>query len=327
MQGSRPVLAVTLNPALDVTYEVDGVTWSDVNRPAATWTRPGGKGVNVARTLHAAGCPVVATGMLGGLTGQAVLSALEQAGVCADFGFIAGETRRTFVVLDARIGQTASFYEQGPQVDLVEFARFSAHYQSLLAGCAAVVLSGSLPPGLPPDAYGQLISMAAAAGVPSILDAGGQSLQHGVVAGPDIAKPNLTELEAWSGRPLRSGNGLVDPPAVAAAAAELRRAGAKSVVISLGAAGLIAMTSGRVWRARVPEPVPGNATGAGDAAAAGLALWLAGWLAESGWDGALRHAAALGAATVASPVAGEFSAEVYRRALAEVVVTSVEGEC
>ena len=326
MEGRRPVLTVTLNPALDVTYEVEGVNWSDVNRPAAAWTRPGGKGLNVARTLHAAGCPVVATGMLGGPTGQAVLSALERGGVPGAFCQIAGETRRTFVVVDSGTGQTASFYEHGPPVDLAEFARFSAQYESLLAGCAAVVLSGSLPPGVPPDAYGQLISMAVAAGVPSVLDAGGQSLRYGVSAGPDIAKPNLAELEAWSGRPLRSGNGLIDHSAVTSAAAGLRRAGAKSVVVSLGADGLVAMTPGRVWRARAPEPVAGNATGAGDAAAAGLALWLAGCLAESGWASALRHAAALGAATVASPVAGEFSAAVYQRALADIVVTSVEGE-
>jgi tagatose 6-phosphate kinase len=326
VEGRRPVLTVTLNPALDVTYEVEGVNWSDVNRPAAAWTRPGGKGLNVARTLHAAGCPVVATGMLGGPTGQAVRSALEQAGVPGAFCQIAGETRRTFVVVDSGTGQTASFYEQGPPVDLAEFARFSAQYKSLLDGCAAVVLSGSLPPGVPPDAYGQLISMAVAAGVPSVLDAGGQSLRYGVSAAPDIAKPNLAELEAWSGRPLRSGNGLVDHSAVTSAAAGLRRAGAKSVVVSLGADGLVAMTAGRVWRARAPEPVAGNATGAGDAAAAGLVLWLAGCLAESGWASALRHAAALGAATVASPVAGEFSAQVYQRALADIVVTSVEGE-
>ena len=88
---------------------------------------------------------------------------------------------------------------------------------------------------------------------------------------------------------------------------------------------MLAMTPSRVWRARTPEPLAGNATGAGDAVAAGLALWLAG-LAGSGWAGALRHAAALGAATVASPVAGEFSAAVYQRALAGIVVTSAEGE-
>jgi tagatose 6-phosphate kinase len=326
MDDSRPVLTVTLNPALDVTYEVGGVNWSGLNRPDATWARPGGKGLNVARTLHAAGCPVLATGLIGGPTGQGVLSALEQAGVTGAFGQIARETRRTFVVLDTSGGRTASFYEQGPQVDPSEFGSFRARYRSLLDGCAAVVLSGSVPPGVPPDAYGQLISMATAAGVPSVLDAGGQWLRHGEAARPDIAKPNLAELEAWSGRPLQAGNGVIDHPAVMAAAAGLRRAGAKSVVISLGPDGLIALTPDRVWRARMPEPVAGNATGAGDAAAAGLALWLTGRLPDCGWDGALRHAAALGAAAVASPVAGEFSAVVYQRALAEIVVTSEAGE-
>ena len=326
MDDERPVLTVTLNPALDVTHEVDGVRWSEVNRPAGAWARPGGKGLNVARTLHALGCPVVATGMLGGWTGRAVLSGLEQAGVAAQFAQIDGETRRTFVVLDTRAGQTASFYEEGPSVGAPEFAAFLATYQSLLTRCAAVVLSGSLPPGLAPDAYGQLVSLASAAGVGSVLDTDGEPLRRGALAGPEIAKPNLTELESWSGQGLRDGNGVADLSAVVAAAAGLRRSGPHSVVTSLGAGGLVATTAAGVWLARAPEPVAGNPTGAGDAVAAALALSLAGRLADPGWPQALRHAAALGAATVASRVAGEFSAEVYQQALAEIVVTGPQGE-
>ena len=176
MAGGHPVLTVTLNPALDVTYEVERVNWSDVNRPAGTWARPGGKGLNVARTLHAAGCPVVAAGLLGGWTGQAVRAALADAGIPGAFTQIAGNTRRTFVVLDTSAGRTASFYEPGPAIDTAEFAEFCAAYRELLAGCAAVVLSGSLPAGLAPDSYGRLIAMAAAAQVPVVLDAGGQPL-------------------------------------------------------------------------------------------------------------------------------------------------------
>jgi tagatose 6-phosphate kinase len=326
MNDERPVLTVTLNPALDVTHEVDGVRWSEVNRPAGTWARPGGKGLNVARTLHALGCPVVATGMLGGWTGRAVLSGLEQTGVTADFAQIDGETRRTFVVLDTRAGQAASFYEEGPRVGAAEFGAFLATYRGLLPGCAAVVLSGSLPPGLKPDAYGQLVSMASAAGVGSVLDADGEPLRCGAMAGPAVAKPNLAELEAWSGQRLRRGNGAADLSAVMTAAAGLRRSGPGSVVTSLGADGLVATTAAGAWLARAPEPVGGNPTGAGDAVAAVLALSLSGRLAEPGWPQALRHAAALGAATVASPVAGEFSPQVYQRVLTEIVVTRLDGE-
>ena len=49
------ILVVSLNPALDLTYEVDAADWAGVNRPHTVHVRPGGKGVNVARTLRALG--------------------------------------------------------------------------------------------------------------------------------------------------------------------------------------------------------------------------------------------------------------------------------
>jgi len=45
------IVVVCLNPALDVTHHVGAVDWGGVNRPRAVRARPGGKGLNVARTL------------------------------------------------------------------------------------------------------------------------------------------------------------------------------------------------------------------------------------------------------------------------------------
>ena len=47
------ILVACLNPALDITHEVAAVDWAGINRPAAVHDRPGGKGLNVARTLGA----------------------------------------------------------------------------------------------------------------------------------------------------------------------------------------------------------------------------------------------------------------------------------
>ena len=167
------ILVVTLNPALDVTHHVPGVDWDGVNRPAVTRARAGGKGLNVARTLRAVGALVQVTGLAGGVTGEQVVSALGALGVPASFTRIGGETRRTFAVVDTARGSTAVFNEPGPPVGHDEYAAFRVRYEKALAGCSAVVLSGSLPPGLPPDTYAELGAMAAAAGVPAVLDAHG----------------------------------------------------------------------------------------------------------------------------------------------------------
>ncbi|MGE5286746.1 MAG: 1-phosphofructokinase family hexose kinase [Micromonosporaceae bacterium] len=314
------ILVVTLNPALDVTHHVPGVDWTGVNRPAAIHARAGGKGLNVARTLRAIGAEVQVIGFAGGGTGEELRSALRQLAVPAAFTQVTGETRRTFAVIDTVRGDTALFNEPGPPVTPDEYAAFRGTYERALAGCSAVVLSGSLPPGLPPDTYAELGAIAAAAGVPAVLDAHGEALLRGAAARPAIVKPNLAELEALAGRSLSTASGA-DRDAVALAARELRAAGPQAVVVTLGADGLWVVTADGSWQAVPPTNVRGNPTGAGDAVAAGL---VHGLVLGRPWEELLRHAVALGAASVAAPVAGEFSDADYAEALAGVRVNRGE---
>ena len=310
------ILVVALNPALDVTHQVPGVDWAGVNRPAVIRAQAGGKGLNVARTLRAIGAEVQVIGLAGGVTGEEVTSALGELGVPAAFTRIKGETRRTFAVVDTVRGDAALFNEPGPPVALDEYAAFRGAYEQALAECTAVVLSGSLPPGLPPSTYAELGAMAAAAGVPAVLDAHGEALLRGAAARPAIVKPNLAELEALAGRRLSTVSG-VDKDAVAVAARELRAAGPQAVVVTLGADGLWAVTADGSWQAVPSAEVRGNPTGAGDAVAAGL---VHGLVLGRPWEERLRHAVALGTAAAAAPVAGEFSPADYAEALAGVRV-------
>jgi tagatose 6-phosphate kinase len=316
------ILVVALNPALDVTHQLGHVDWAGVNRPDAVHARPGGKGSNVARVLHALGSDVLLAGLAGGHTGNELKAALGAAHVPAVFAEIAGETRRTFAIVDSARAQTAMFNEPGPLITEAEYTAFTALFGEALRRSSAVVLSGSLPPGVPASTYAGLITMAAEAGVPALLDASGDALRLGIAAGPAIVKPNLAELEMAVGQPLQYAGAAGGAAActVAAAAAELRSRGADAVVVTLGANGLLAVTGEGTWHAR-PEMVSGNPTGAGDAAAAALARGL---VADTAWPDRVRHAAALGAAAVAAQVAGEYAPADYERALAKVRVTSRE---
>jgi tagatose 6-phosphate kinase len=315
------IVVVCLNPALDVTHHVGAVDWGGVNRPSAVRARPGGKGLNVARTLHALGVDVLVLGLAGGVTGDGVEAALRELGVPAALTPVAGETRRTFTVVDDSVADhgVTAFHEAGPEAGEEEFAGFRRGYEQALEAAAAVVLSGSLPPGLEAGTYATLIETAAAAGVPAVLDTHGEALRRGAAAGPAIVKPNLAELAALAGRPLSSGmDRAADRATVEAAAGELD--GAEAVVITLGPDGLLAATGDGCWRARPPAAMAGNATGAGDAVAAALAHGL---VLGRPWDERLRHAAALGAATAAAPVAGEFRHQDYLGALSAVAVEEV----
>ncbi|MBN6056982.1 1-phosphofructokinase family hexose kinase [Nonomuraea sp. RK-328] len=293
------ILTVTLNAALDVTYQVPEIDWSGVNRVQAVHRRAGGKGVNVARVLRGLGREVLVTGLAGGPVGRAIEADLEAAGLPRALVPIAAESRTTLAVAGGG-GGAALFNEPGPEVSEAELREFGRVYASLLERADAVVISGSLPRGVPAGTYARLAALAAEHGVPAIVDADGEALRHAPDGRPAIVKPNAEELAR-----------AVPPHGHPVEGAEhLRARGAESVVVSLGEEGLYAVTPEGTFRARMPYRVEGNPTGAGDSLVAGLALGL---VEGAAWPERLRTAAALGAAAVAAPVAGDFDRDVYAR--------------
>ncbi|MCS0636007.1 1-phosphofructokinase family hexose kinase [Streptomyces sp. LP05-1] len=300
------ILTVTLNAALDVTYQVPALIPHASHRVTEVAERPGGKGLNVARVLAALGHETTVTGFAGGPTGDVVRELLAPLPVRDALVPIAGTTRRTLAVVDAATGDTTQLNEPGPEVTPAEWAAFLGRYEELLPGTGAVALCGSLPPGVHVGAYAELIRRARTAGVPVLLDTSGEPLRRGVAARPELIKPNAEELARLTGarEPLLASH-------------DARRRGARAVVASLGPDGLLAVTPDGVWRAAPPRPVAGNPTGAGDSAVAGL---LSGLVMDLPWPERLVRAVALSAATVLAPAAGEFAAEAYRRLCAEVTV-------
>jgi tagatose 6-phosphate kinase len=183
-----------------------------------------------------------------------------------------------------------------------------------VADASVVVLSGSLPGGVPEDAYAQLASIAREAGTAAVLDADGPALRAGLRAEPAMAKPNAAELAEATGR-------LVATVSDARAAAQMLRHGtATAIVASLGAAGLVASTMDGDWHARLDGPVPGNPTGAGDACVAALA---AGLFERREWRDVLTDAVAYGAAAVAESRAGVVDPHRIQALRARVVVEEI----
>ncbi|WP_328449741.1 1-phosphofructokinase family hexose kinase [Amycolatopsis sp. NBC_00438] len=296
------ILTVTPNTALDVTYTVDGLRPDGVHRVREVRSRAGGKGINVARVLHALGADVRAVATAGGATGSAVAADLGAAGLPAELVPIAGETRRTTTVLGDD-GSVTLLNEPGPALSAAEWRLLAdavrRHAPEVL------VCSGSLPPGAPSGAYASLLTGT------SVLDTSGAALLAGLAARPAVVKPNAEEL--------REVTGLDDP---VAAAGELRRAGAGAVVVSLGADGLLAVTGSGTWHATPSTALRGNSTGAGDAVVAALALGLS---RREAWPDILRRAVALSGAAVLGPLAGDIDLAHYEREVDLVAVRVVSG--
>lgn len=307
------IVTVTANPALDVTYTIeDGLRVGSEHRVRTARVRPGGKGVNVARVLHALGVPVLATGLTGGPGGEELLAGLAECGVTGDFVAALPDVRRTVVVNDGA-GAVTSFWEAGssPGDPRRAAQRLRRHVSDLLETADALAVCGSLPPGVDPELPAALAREAARRGVPVVVDTHGAALRAAAAAGDAVLMPNAAELAAISGsRP-------ADPVEAVAMAGELVAGnGLPAVVVTVGADGMVVAHPGGTARARPASPLRGNPTGAGDAACAAIVRHLAASGPAVDWPAALADAVALSGAAVLSPAAGEIDPPAYRRLLA-----------
>jgi tagatose 6-phosphate kinase len=299
------ILTVTPNLALDITYEVPRLIPGATHRVARVRQRAGGKGVNVARVLRALGATPVIAGLAGGPTGTAIRAELAEAGFADALTPITGDSRRTVTIVSELDNEPTVCTEPGPAVSLAEWANLRARFAETAARADIVVLSGSLPPGVPEDGYAQLIELARELGARTVLDTSGPALLAGLAARPDVVKPNAVEL--------RTATGIEDE---AEAARALSRGGT-AVVASFGPGGLLAVTSGGSWRARPPSRLTGNPTGAGDACVAAMAIGMA---CRASWPNTLVKAVAASAAAVVCPVAGDIDRTTYEHLLTDVVL-------
>ncbi|GAA2794258.1 1-phosphofructokinase family hexose kinase [Kribbella solani] len=289
---------VTLNLALDVTYEVDELVVGGSHRVDRTRQRAGGKGVNVARVAATLGHQVLVLGFVGGVTGELVAEELFDAGLTALLTPIAGETRRTVAIINGSDGDATIFNEAGPTVSGDEWRAFLDRMPWGRLGVLSC--SGSLPPGLPADAYAELAVHARHHDVLSVIDTGGDALTAAARAGA-VVRANASELRA-----------AVGDAEVEDGAAELVALGATAAVITDGPRGMVAASKKGVWRALPVETVRGNPTGAGDACTAVVAAAVA-ESAEPDWTIVLKSAVAASAAAVLTPVAGDIDLGAYRR--------------
>ena len=302
---SHAVLAVALNSALDVTYRVDEFCPGEVHRVRAHCV-PGGKAVNVARTLEVLGHPVTVTGFVGGTNGEELRRMLvaDHPDIDEQFVNIGDSTRRTVVVVNAA-GVASGFWEEGPRVTVAEWERLLARVADLAATHPVTVVSGSLPREIPEDAYRLVVETAHSSGSHVVLDASGSDLWCALGANPELIKATEGELVA-----------AVEAAGLKAETTEdvfeaLIRAGARAVVSTRGVDGILAWTPTGRYRAAPSEVVSrGNSTGAGDAAAAAFARGIA---EGYSWKAMIDDALALSAATVASEVAGSFAEDLYRK--------------
>jgi 1-phosphofructokinase len=293
------VVTLTANPSLDRTLDLPApLTEGGIVRLAGSSTEPGGKGVNVARAIAAAGGDVVS--VLPAAASDPIVTALRTLGLELATVPVPTPVRTNYTLVDPA-GTTTKLNEPGAALSETTRAVLSAVLHGHAETARWVVLSGSLPPATPADWYAELVRSLRDTGVRIAVDTSEAPLLALVSAGPgaapDLLKPNAEELAQLAG--LSEDEVLRDPAAMLAAVRSLHDRGVAEVLLTLGGDGAVLSTAdGGLWSAAPPEITVRSTVGAGDSSLAGHLLAS---LAGAAPAERLRTAVAYGAASASLP--------------------------
>ena len=268
------IITVTPNPSIDRTVTLPArLVRGAVHRVQSVSTEPGGKGVNVARALTLAGLDTLAILPAGGR--DPILSALQSCGVPFYAVPVDGAVRTNLTITESD-GTTTKINEPGAVIDEAALAALTAAILDRAESARWVVLSGSLPPGMPDSWYADVVARLRPFDCKVAVDTSDAPLAALAAgfgrAAPDLIKPNAEELASLAGvaaEHLEAALAQGDPDPVVAAARQLINRGAHTVLATLGPAGAVLVDETGSWLATPPPIKPRSTVGAGDSSLAG----------------------------------------------------------
>ena len=308
------ILTLCLNPSIDIILLLNTISVYSKNIIEESHICYGGKGINVAYALGKLSASVIATGFTGKKDEKAFSIKLSSVGVKANLISVGGQTRRTYKIVESASGIDTEFNEKGFTVLPDEQTRMTALLEYLLQNAEWLVLTGSLPPGIPDTFYESLTRQARSRAVKVCLDASGVALHTGARAKPDILRINRFELGELVGADLSDERAIVN------AIKETVKSGISNAAVSLGADGVIAAEHGTLFKVHSPAVDVKSLTGAGDAMTAGIIYQLS---QGTDFQESTRFGAALATASVLRFEPGDFDPEDLRKILQETVIEPV----
>jgi 1-phosphofructokinase family hexose kinase len=278
------IYSLTMNPALDLTGDVEHLIPNEKNYVHNERRSPGGNGINAARVAQKFGAKITATGFLGGGVGEEIASMLKDEGLRVKFVRVGDDTRINITVSNKFTGLQTRFSFKGPQVSRQDLG--SLLKITLKARPKLVIIGGTLPPGLGRPEFLKLLSALGNADIPFWLDGPSSVLKWAKASKPALIKPNLLEFQELIGRKIET------PVAVSKTARDLLKY-FSNICISSVQGGAVFVNQRGSWFGRVPALKAKTGLGAGDSMVGAMA-------AHAGRDGQtlLRWGLAAACATV-----------------------------
>jgi len=284
------ILTVTPSPALDLSTSTERIVPFSKLRCAPARRDPGGGGINVARVVHRLGGDVLAVFPAGGASGGLLSRLLAGEGVPTLEIAAREETRQDITVFERTTGMQFRFVLPGAALDEPEWHRCLDAIRRPSPMPGMIVASGSLPPGVPDDFYGQVVRLARSTDARTVVDASGPALKAALEEGPFLIKPNLREFQELVGEPLTDEAGWIR-----AGRSLIERGKAELIALTLGHRGALLIARDAAWHAEGPPIKTASVVGAGDSFTGAMAWSLC---AGHGLERALRYGVAAGSAAV-----------------------------
>jgi 6-phosphofructokinase 2 len=281
------IITLTFSPCIDKTSTVPDLIPEKKLKCRNLHLDAGGGGINVARAIKKLGGIARAVYPSGGCTGKLFDILLSQENVPSRIVPSRSETRENFIVVEESSGEQYRFGTPGASLTEYEW-RECLEMVSREDDVDFIVCSGSLPPGVPTEVFSHLTSIAAKKNAKLIVDTSGEALAHAINEGVFLAKPNLNELVALTGKPVAGSDQIID-----AARFILREKKCEVVVVSMGSAGAILVTQDMAEKIPAPKIEMKSTVGAGDSMVAGIVISLSN---QSGLLEAVQYGVACGSA-------------------------------
>ena len=256
---------------------------------------PGGGGLNVARVFVRMGGNARCIYLSGGATGVALDALLDLHQLVREKISISRENRISTVICEESTGVEYRIVPAGPEVSDAEYRECLKRIGEVK--CDYLVMSGSLPRGVPTDFYAQAAAVAHRRGIQTVIDTSGQALAAVVsFGGLKLIKPNLKEFQNLIGKD------VTDPNEIGETARKIViEGGASLVAVSMGARGGVLASENGVTISEAPAVETRSTVGAGDSCVAAMVHGLARGMKD---EDAFRLGIAAGTAALVTPGTG-----------------------
>lgn len=286
------IVTITFSPCIDKSTSVLSMSPDIKMSCTSVKEEPGGGGINVARALNKLEFVATALYIAGGCVGKKLDQFMQDEGIPTIVIPSISETRENIIIVDESDNKQYRFGMPMTSVTQSENEQVVSQLNAL-DELTFIVVSGSIPPGVPLSIFTEISEIAERRNAKLIVDTKGDALRSALDAGVYLIKPNLGELSVLVGKKELLKHEIKDE-----ARTLIKKGKCSVVIISMGAEGAMLVTSTISKQIKPPSVERKSTVGAGDSMVAGIVYALS---QGKSLEDAIQYGVACGTAATLNP--------------------------